>query len=110
MERVFDQKQIGKRIKALRLQYNVYQTNLAKDIGVSQTHMSNIESGRAGLTIENLVKLAEIFNCSLDAIIFGDEAKLPVVEKKVEEDAVSKLEDCTIGEFMRALQMLKVVK
>lgn len=110
MAKSFDQKVVGKRIKALRLQNNVYQTTLAKDIGVSQTHMSNIESGRAGLTIDNLVKMAEIFGCSLDAIIFGEEAKPVVEEHKEEEPTMDNLEDCTIGEFMRALKMLKVVK
>ncbi|MBQ7318152.1 MAG: helix-turn-helix transcriptional regulator [Phascolarctobacterium sp.] len=111
MAKSFDQKLVGKRIKALRLQNNVYQTTLAKDIGVSQTHMSNIESGRAGLTIDNLVKMAEIFNCTLDAIIFGEDAKPNLVEHRaeVDQDTVN-LEDCTIGEFMRALQMLRVMK
>ena len=35
--------------------------------------MSNIESGRAGLTLENLVKMTNIFNCGIDEIVFGEE-------------------------------------
>ncbi|MBQ8417106.1 MAG: helix-turn-helix transcriptional regulator [Phascolarctobacterium sp.] len=110
MAKSFDQKVVGKRIKALRLQNNVYQTTLAKDIGVSQTHMSNIESGRAGLTIDNLVKMAEIFGCTLDEIIFGEEARPAALEPKPIDTSTISLEECTIGEFMRALQMLKVMK
>lgn len=56
MAKELNYKEIGLRIKTLRLKNNIYQTELAKEIGVSQTHMSNIESGRAGLTLENLVK------------------------------------------------------
>ena len=51
MAKELNYKEIGLRIKTLRLKNNIYQTVLAKEIGVSQTHMSNIESGRAGLTL-----------------------------------------------------------
>ena len=46
MAKQVDYKAVGLRIKTLRLKNNIYQTELAKNIGVSQTHMSNIESGR----------------------------------------------------------------
>ena len=69
--KALDYKDIGLRIKTLRIKNNIYQTELAKDIGVSQTHMSNIESGRAGITLENLVKMAEVFKCGIDEIIYG---------------------------------------
>lgn len=78
MAKQVDYKAVGLRIKTLRLKNNIYQTELAKNIGVSQTHMSNIESGRAGLTLENLVKMTNIFNCGIDDIVFGEEkAKKP---------------------------------
>ena len=50
-------KLIGTRVKMLRITKGVSQTELAKQIGVTQTHLSNIENGRAGLTIPNLIKL-----------------------------------------------------
>ena len=73
MAKQVDYKAVGLRIKTLRLKNNIYQTELAKSIGVSQTHMSNIESGRAGLTLENLVKMTNIFDCGIDDIVFGEE-------------------------------------
>lgn len=73
MAKQVDYKAVGLRIKTLRLKNNIYQTELAKSIGVSQTHMSNIESGRAGLTLKNLVKMTNIFNCGIDEIVFGEE-------------------------------------
>lgn len=98
MAKQLDHRSIGLRIKTLRLQQGVYQTELAKQIGVSQTHMSNIESGRAGLTLENLVKMSEIFDCSLDEIVFG---------VKQQEDA---LPDCTMEDVLQAMQMLKAIR
>ena len=82
---------------------NIYQTVLAKEIGVSQTHMSNIESGRAGLTLENLVKMAKIFNCGIDEIVFGE-------EEKKQEQSVDVLKNCTMQDIIQAMQMLKSLK
>jgi len=84
MAKQVDYKAVGLRIKTLRLKNNIYQTELAKSIGVSQTHMSNIESGRAGLTLENLVKMTNIFNCGIDEIVFGEEKAKKEQRKKLQ--------------------------
>ena len=98
MAKELNYKEIG-----LRLKNNIYQTVLAKEIGVSQTHMSNIESGRAGLTLENLVKMAKIFNCGIDEIVFGE-------EEKKQEQSVDVLKNCTMQDIIQAMQMLKSLK
>lgn len=103
MAKELNYKEIGLRIKTLRLKNSIYQTELAKEIGVSQTHMSNIESGRAGLTLENLVKMARIFECTIDEIVFGTE----LVKKDTGLDA---LKSCTMQDVLQALQMLKSIK
>ena len=100
MAKQVDYKAVGLRIKTLRLKNNIYQTELAKNIGVSQTHMSNIESGRAGLTLENLVKMTNIFNCGIDDIVFGE-------EKAKKETQTTSLENFTMQDIVQALQMLK---
>mgnify|MGYP000432363661 CR=1 FL=1 len=102
MAKQVDYKAVGLRIKTLRLKNNIYQTELAKNIGVSQTHMSNIESGRAGLTLENLVKMTNIFNCGIDDIVFG--------EKSQKETQTTSLENFTMQDIVQALQMLKTIK
>ena len=103
MAKELNYKEIGLRIKTLRLKNNIYQTVLAKEIGVSQTHMSNIESGRAGLTLENLVKMTNIFNCGIDDIVFGE-------EKAKKETQTTSLENFTMQDIVQALQMLKTIK
>ena len=103
MAKQVDYKAVGLRIKTLRLKNNIYQTELAKNIGVSQTHMSNIESGRAGLTLENLVKMTNIFNCGIDDIVFGE-------EKAKKETQTTSLENFTMQDIVQALQMLKTIK
>ena len=103
MEKELNYKEIGMRIKTMRLKNNIYQTVLAKEIGVSQTHMSNIESGRAGLTLENLVKMVRIFDCSIDELVFG------ATEVK-QEQGVEVLKSCTMQDIIQAMQMLKSLK
>ena len=103
MAKELNYKEIGLRIKTLRLKNNIYQTVLAKEIGVSQTHMSNIESGRAGLTLENLVKMSRIFNCGIDEIVFGE-------ENNKQEQGVDVLKSCSMQDIIQAMQMLKSLK
>ncbi len=103
MTKQVDYKAVGLRIKTLRLKNNIYQTELAKNIGVSQTHMSNIESGRAGITLENLVKMTNIFHCSIDEIVFGN----TTAQKNI---SATSLENYTMQDIIQALQMLKSIK
>ena len=103
MAKELNYKEIGMRIKTMRLKNNIYQTVLAKEIGISQTHMSNIESGRAGLTLENLVIMVIIFNCSTDETVFGK-------EEVKQEQGMDVLKNCTMQDIVQAMQMLKSLK
>lgn len=61
-----DMFRIGTAIKLRRIQKGISQIKLAKQLGVSQTHLSNAENGRVMLSLKLLLKLKEYFNCSLD--------------------------------------------
>lgn len=43
---------IGHRIKLLRIENKISQKVLAKKLCISQTHLSNIENGRVGVTLD----------------------------------------------------------
>lgn len=58
-------KKIGRRIKIIRIERGINQTSLAKELGISQTNMSNIECGRVSVTIQNLLKLHELLHCTM---------------------------------------------
>ena len=103
MAKELNYKEIGMRIKTMRLKNNIYQTVFAKEIGISQTHMSKIESSSVGLTQENLVKMVIIFNCSIDEIVFGK-------EEVKQEQGMDVLKNCTMQDIVQAMQMLKSLK
>ena len=48
VKRVIDNKKIGANIRLARVKKMMSQSELAKLLGVTQTHMSNLERGRCG--------------------------------------------------------------
>lgn len=57
---------IGYRIKLLRIENKISQKVLAKKLCISQTHLSNIENGRVGVTLLHLIKIKELFECPIE--------------------------------------------
>lgn len=93
-------KLIGTRVKMLRICKNIAQTDLAKAIGVTQTHLSNIENGRAGLTMANLIKLHEELGCPISSF-FVD------IEGKSESGLGLGLGNISLEELTEVLNLLK---
>ncbi len=58
-------KTLGSRIKFLRVESKVSQSVLAKEIGMSQTNLSNIESGRTTATMPVLFKIRKVLSCKM---------------------------------------------
>lgn len=57
------------RIKELRIQFGLTQSELAQQIGLNQTAIGKYERGELEPSIETLKKLSFIFECSIDYII-----------------------------------------
>ena len=53
---------LGRRIRTLRMKNSLAQTELAKRIGVSQSHLSNMEKGTSNVTMETLFALRDAFD------------------------------------------------
>ena len=53
---------LGRRIRTLRMKSSLAQTELAKRIGVSQSHLSNMEKGTSNVTMETLFALRDVFD------------------------------------------------
>lgn len=64
-------KDIGINIKSMRTHANVSQYILARNINISQTHLSNIENGKTGVSLGIAIRISQSLNCSLDNLIFG---------------------------------------
>ncbi|NLC17406.1 MAG: helix-turn-helix transcriptional regulator [Clostridiales bacterium] len=55
-------KEFGKKLKELREKFGLFQSDLAKEMEVAQNTISNWEKGKSEPSIEQIIKLAEIFN------------------------------------------------
>ena len=50
-------KLLGRRVKFMRMDKGISQTKMAEMLGLSQTNLSNMESGRTTITTQNLFKM-----------------------------------------------------
>ena len=75
---------IGSRIKKLREQLDISQQELAAKLGVSRPAISQIESGARKVCAEELRKLADIFNISVDSLLNLEKAPFVFVRDNKE--------------------------
>ena len=64
MERI-DYKKLGMEIKIRRLRADISQSKLAKQIGVSQSHLCNVENGRLSPSLRLLLSLRRLLGCTI---------------------------------------------
>ena len=63
--------EMGDRIRECRKQKNLSQAELAEAIGVSDNTISNMETGSNKVKLENIEKLADLFEVTLDYLVKG---------------------------------------
>jgi transcriptional regulator with XRE-family HTH domain len=83
-------------IKAIREEKGLKQIEVAEHIGVDKSAYSKIEKGLRALTVDELQKMAQLFNMTTDQILNYD-GKMP-------KEVV--IEDKTAVEQMRLIQQL----
>lgn len=96
-------KLIGNRIRMLRVQRCLSQMEAAKNLGISQAHLSNIESGRNNITLENLLKLHDVLQVPM-ADFFTD---IDAQDKKNGLNGSVDLKSFSVEDFLQALVSLK---
>lgn len=99
-ENTLNNKKVGERIRKLRIQKGISQIELARAIAVSQTHMSNIEKGHAGISLWTAVKISRELGCSIDS--FADE------ERKEEQTAKEVEGKIDLADLIEALQLVSL--
>ena len=69
---MYDEKcllRIGSNIKLLRSVRQLNQHQLAERLGISQTHLSNIEHNNVQVSLKFLVRSANVFGCNLETLL-----------------------------------------
>ena len=60
---------LNQRLRSLRLENNVTQQSVANALGVTVGNVQKFEYGTARPKLENVIKLADFFNVSLDYLV-----------------------------------------
>lgn len=71
---------INQRLKQLRAENNLTQTNLADILGIAKTTLAAYEQGKSEPSIDTIIKLADFFNVSIDYLLGHTNIKSPNVE------------------------------
>lgn len=86
-----DYKAIGKRIKIARIKGELTQEKLSEMVGVSPTHLSNIETGTTRVSLSTLVSIANALKVTSDDLLCDNIVKAKV---QIENDIALLLDDC----------------
>ncbi|MBO4126336.1 helix-turn-helix domain-containing protein [Streptococcus suis] len=60
---------LPQRLKELRLHHGLTQTQLGEKVGIKQNTFTNWENGKRTPSIEDIIKLSNIFNVSIDYLL-----------------------------------------
>ena len=69
--------QMGSRIRKARLQAGLTQEAFAELLNLDPKHISAIERGIVGLSMETLQNICQVLHVSADTLLFGDIEKSP---------------------------------
>lgn len=77
-------KALGERLRHQRKQKRLTQEQLAEYLDVSTKHYSEIERGLTGMSVENLIKVSDILQISLDYLVKGIDIDYPIPLEMIE--------------------------
>lgn len=76
-------KNVGSRLKQLRLAYDLSGALVADKIGLSANQLWNVERGDSVASSVVVAKLSKVYKISLDLLFFGDEQTFMALINKI---------------------------
>ena len=61
----------GNRVRELRMQRNISQEKFALQIDMDRAYLASVESGKRNISLENIKKIADGFNITLEDFFKG---------------------------------------
>ena len=90
----------AEKLKILRTENNISQVELAKKLSLSKNSINAYEKGRAEASIDTLIKIADIFNVSIDYLV-GREDDFGIVQSSAPNYALTALESEMLSHFRK---------
>lgn len=79
----FDQKAFGQRVKCLRKKKNLTLEQMSSALNISIDHLSRIELGKRGVSIDLLFDIAELMNVTVDFLVRGTDQGAQSTQKLI---------------------------
>ena len=79
----FDQKALGQRVKHLRREKNLTLEQMSSTLNISIDHLSRIELGKRGVSIDLLFDIAELMNVTADFLARGTDQATQSTQKLI---------------------------
>ena len=88
---MFDTKACGRRIKELRHHYGLTQEDFADQLNTSKSHITKVENGQRGASIDLYIEIAQYFDVSLYYLLLGQNCMSGQMKADL-EDVIVKLQ------------------
>lgn len=82
-ENVTIQQKIGNRIALLRLEKNLTQKELAKELQISREKLAKMETGEKDFKTKDIIKICDFFSCDCDYLMRGVKCKSGYLEDEL---------------------------
>lgn len=102
-------------LKKIRTQLGLKQEDVAAHLCITRAAYANIENGKRQMDYDKLLKLADLMNVSVDAILGREDSamqtkKPTVMDDGPEEAIVNLLEDLSPSEVQRVVDFVAGIK
>ena len=77
---------VGARLRSLRRERHLTQTELARQIGIQQSDLSRMEKGEYKVSLDNLFKILAVFDLGFDDLFDGQQAAVEPRRALSQED------------------------
>lgn len=97
---------INESLKNIRLDNNLTQDDFAEKLGVTRQTVSSWENGKSYPVIENIIKISEIFNISLDNMLKEYQSHKKVNDSQIKTIVFGKLNEVDVQYVENAVDKL----
>ena len=96
---------IGGNIRFLRMARQVSQQEMAERIGISQTHLSNLERNHVNVNLKLLLRIANVLECPLE-VFLDTQTALDWGKEQAEKETPAEV--YTLEEVRQLLQLVRL--
>jgi transcriptional regulator with XRE-family HTH domain len=97
--------QFGDKLRYLRLQSEMTQSELARQVGTRRAHINNLEAGRRLPSMEFILSVAHVFNVALDYLVRDTLPAENIVHSQPAMPPSKQQKPCLFGNKLRNLRI-----